>query len=74
MFGFFGIIDVVLTISAVITISRLAETDRGEGFKWGAITFIACALAFFIPVPFLRTLLAIGLVFGLMTLGKKTYY
>ena len=74
MFGIFPIFSLMLTVCAVITIARMAETDRGEGFKWGAITLGACILSSFIPVPFLSTLLAIGVVFGLMTFTKKTFY
>jgi len=54
--------------------SRFAESDRSEGLKWGAITFGLCLASFLIPLPFLRILLACGIAFGLMTLGKKTYY
>ncbi|BCM93080.1 hypothetical protein IAD21_04968 [Abditibacteriota bacterium] len=69
-----GIFEIILTIGAVIAISRMAETDRSEGFKWGAITLGLCVVAFFLPIPFLRIVLAIGLSFGLMTFTKKTFY
>ncbi len=69
-----GIFEIILTIAAVIAISRMAETDRGEGFKWGAITLGLCVMSFFLPIPFLRILVAIGLSFGLMTFTKKTFY
>lgn len=67
--------EIILGIGASIAIFRMAEADRGEGLKWGGITFGLCLLSFFlIPIPFLRILLAIGIAFGLMTFGKKTFY
>lgn len=54
--------------------SRMAEQDRLEGTKWGAITFMLCLVSYFIPLPFLRILLAVGLSFVLMMTSKKTYY
>ena len=53
----------------------MAEYDRSEGMNWGAITFGVCFVSLFIPsLPFLRTLVAIGLAFILMMTSKKTYY
>lgn len=66
--------EFILAIAASIAMGRFAETDRQEGLKWGAITFVLCLASFLIPLPFLRVLLACGIAFGLMTLGKKTYY
>ncbi len=67
-------LGILLSIGAVIAIYRVAEADRGEGFKWGAIMLGLCVLALFIPIPFLPTLVAIGIVFALMTFTKKTFY
>ncbi len=66
--------EFIAIIAATIAMSRMAETDRGEGLKWGAITFGLCVASFVIPLPFLRILLACGIAFGLMTFGKKTYF
>ncbi|HEX8465866.1 MAG TPA: hypothetical protein VF627_14715 [Abditibacterium sp.] len=66
--------EFIAIIAASIAIGRFAETDRGEGLKWGGITFGLCLLSLFIPMPFLRVLVACGLSFVLMTVGKKTYY
>jgi len=52
----------------------MAEADRGEGFKWGAITFGLCLLSLLIPLPMLRILIAIGVAFAWMAFGKKTFY
>lgn len=65
----------MIVIGAAQAIGRMAEQDRGEGAKWGWITFIVGFASMFIPgIPFLRVLLALGLVFAVMTFGKKTYY
>jgi hypothetical protein len=66
--------EFILIVAAAIALGRFAETDRNEGLKWGAITFGLCLLSLFIPLPFLRVLLACGLSFVLMTVTKKTYY
>ncbi len=66
--------ELILIVAATIAVGRFAEEDRGEGFKWGAITFGLCCASFLIPLPFLRILLACGLAFILMTVMKKTYY
>ncbi len=53
----------------------MAEADRSEGFKWGAITFGLCLLSILlIPLPAIRILVAIGVAFAWMTLSKKTFY
>lgn len=65
----------ILIVGATIGVSRMAEEDRSEGFRWGAITFALCLLSvLLVPLPFLRVLLAIGVAFGWMTFGKKTFY
>lgn len=62
-------------IGATIGIARMAEADRSEGFKWGAITFGLCLLSILlIPLPAIRILVAIGVAFAWMTLSKKTFY
>lgn len=67
-------LEFILAIGASIGISRFAEADRSEGLKWGAITFGLCLLSFLIPLPFLRIFIAVGVAFGLMIFGKKTFY
>ena len=66
--------EFILAVSAAIALGRFAETDRGEGLKWGGITFGLCLVSFLVPVPFLRVLIAIGLAFILMTATRKTFY
>ena len=66
--------EFLVAIAAVVAIARFAEADRGEGLKWGAITFALCLVSLLIPLPFLRVLLASALAFILMTVTKKTYY
>ena len=66
--------EFILSIGAAIAVGKMAEADRSEGLKWGAITFGLCLLSFFIPIPFVRVIITIGLSFGLMTFTKKTFY
>jgi hypothetical protein len=66
--------EIILIVAAAIAIGRLAEADRGEGLKWGAITFALCLVSLAIPLPFLRVGLACGITFAIMTAAKKTYY
>ena len=66
--------EFVAIIAASIGMGRFAEADRSEGLKWGAITFGLCLLSLFIPLPFLRVLLACIIAFVLMTVTKKTMY
>jgi len=68
------VLEFILAIGASIGISRFAEADRSGGLKWGAITFGLCLLSFLIPLPFLRIFIAVGVAFGLMIFGKKTFY
>jgi len=70
----FLIFELLMLVGATIAVSRMAEHDRSEGFKWGAITFALCFASLFAPLPFLRMLLAIGVAFILMMSSKKTYY
>ena len=70
----FAFFELILLVMAAITFGRMAEQDRSEGLKWGAITAGICLVSFFVPLPFLRMLLAIGIAFVLMTVTKKTYY
>ena len=65
--------ELILIVGAAIGMSRMAEADRGEGFKWGAITFGLCLLSLLIPLPFLRILIAIIAAFVWMTVSEKTY-
>lgn len=54
---------------------RFAEADRGEGMKWGLITFALCfVFSFVIPIPMIPIALGCGVAFGLMTFTKKTFY
>jgi len=66
--------EFLLIIAASIAIGRVGESERGEGLKWGAITFGLCLASLLIPLPFLRVLLACGVAFGLMIGTKKTFY
>ena len=66
--------EFLLIIAAAIAMGRFGEADRGEGAKWGAITFGLGLVCLAIPLPFLRVGLACILAFVLMTVTKKTFY
>ena len=66
--------ELILIVGAVIGMARMAESDRGEGFKWGAITFGLCLFSLLIPLPALRILIAIVVSFVWMTVSEKKYY
>ena len=68
------IFEIVAIIAACIGMGRLAESQGDSAMKWWLITLGACLVSLFIPLPFLRVLLAVGVVFGLMTVTKKTFY
>ena len=63
--------ELILAIAATVVFARMAEEDRGEGLKWGAITFGLCLVSFLLPLPFLRVLLACAVAFVLMTVMNK---
>lgn len=65
------VFNILLIVAATIAMSRMAEEDRGEGFKWGAITFGLCLLCSFIPLPFLNIGLACGITWVLMTVTNN---
>ena len=66
--------EIIAIIAASVVLGRIAESQGDSALKWGFITFAACLVSLLIPLPFLRVLLAVGVVFGLMTVTKKTYY
>jgi hypothetical protein len=66
---------IILLIGAAIAMGRFAEADRGEGVKWGLITFAVCLiLSLVIRIPVLPIGLGCIVTFGLMTTMKKTFY
>ena len=67
--------EIIAIIAASVALGRFAESQGDSALKWGGITFAACLVSLLlIPIPFLRILIALGAVFGLMTVTKKTYY
>jgi hypothetical protein len=68
-------LGILLLIAAAIAMGRFAEADRGEGTKWGLITFGIClVLSFVIPIPLIPIGLGCIITFVLMTVMKKTFY
>ena len=64
------IIEPVLFIVVIVLMVRIASADDQSPWLWGAVAFAVCFLAFFIPLPYFRVLLAAGVTYGLM-LGYK---
>jgi hypothetical protein len=63
--------ELIFAVAASVVMSRLAEKDGHPAAVWGIITFVLCLVSFIIPIPFLRVLLACGVVFGLLTYTNK---
>ncbi len=56
---------------AVIAMSRIAETEKRNGFLWGGITLVVCFLSIrFIPWPLLNIFIGFILSFVAMFLFK----
>ena len=56
---------------AVVAMSRIAETEKRNGFLWGGITFVVCLLsAMLIPWPLLNVAIGFVLSFVIMFLFK----
>lgn len=54
-------IELILIGAVVIFFSRLASTHDKSAIIWGAVAFGLCvACLFFVPLPFLRVLIAAG--------------
>ena len=61
----------LMLVCAVIAMSRIAETEKRNGFLWGGITFAICLLsAMFIPWPLLNICIGFILSFIIMFLFK----
>jgi hypothetical protein len=66
---------IILLVAAAIGMGRFAEADRGEGAKWGLITFGLCfVLSLIIHIPIIPIALGCIIAFVLMTVMKKTFY
>lgn len=64
-------VEIVLAVSAVVLIYRVAELDKQSGLAWGAIMAgAAVAAVMLIPWPFFRLGLAVLAVFVGMVLYR----
>lgn len=51
-------IEIGLGIAACVIMSKIASADDESPMIWGSVTFGLCFLSLFIPIPFLRILIA----------------
>jgi hypothetical protein len=64
-------LEIVLGIAVVVMMAKVANADDQSAVTWGGLTFLLCvASVLFVPLPFLRMLLAGAAVFALM-IGYK---
>jgi len=64
-------LEIILLIFASVGVYRMAENDEQSGPLWGLLTFgVGFAGFFFVPLPFLRVILAPVIVFILMILYR----
>ncbi len=63
-------IEIGLGIAACVIMSKIASADDESPILWGVVTFGLCCLSVFIPLPFLRILIAWGASFALMIVVK----
>lgn len=63
-------IEIGLGIAACVIMAKIASADDESPLIWGLATFGLCFLSLFIPLPFLRILLAWVASFVLMIVVK----
>lgn len=63
-------LEIALGIAACVLMARIATADDQSGILWGAITFMLCFGSLFVPLPFLRIILACVASFVLMIVYK----
>ncbi len=61
-----GISEGILFALALLAVMRFASTDRKSPIHWGALMFLICGGALFIPVPYLRAFIAFVVCFVVM--------
>jgi len=62
--------EIILGIVICVFMAKIASADEHSPMIWFGVTFILCVGAVFIPLPYLRFLIAGVVSFGLM-LGYK---
>ena len=64
-------IEIGLGIAACVLMAKIASADDESPMIWGLATFALCFLSLFIPIPFIRILIAWGASFALMIVVKS---
>jgi succinate-acetate transporter protein len=62
--------EYLLGICAVIAMAKVADADGRSGLVWGIITVFIVVGCFFIPLPFLRVLIALIIAFVALMVRK----
>lgn len=58
--------ELVLAIGGCVVMGRIADYENRSALTWGGVTALLCIGGFFLPIPFLRTILALVAAFVLM--------
>lgn len=62
--------ELVIAIAGCVAMGKIADADGRSALRWGLITAGFCFVAFAIPWPFLRIILACFLAFVAMMVAK----
>ncbi|MFG0250847.1 MAG: hypothetical protein ACF8OB_18320 [Phycisphaeraceae bacterium JB051] len=65
-------LEIFLGVAVCIAAMKVADADGMSGGMWFGIAFLICFLSLFIPLPFIRMIIAGGLVICAM-IGYKFY-
>ncbi|MBI1336473.1 MAG: hypothetical protein GC164_05875 [Phycisphaera sp.] len=63
-------LEIILGIGACVVMAKVASADDQSGVLWFFVTFALCIGALFIPLPFIRMLIA-GIVAFVAMVGYK---
>ncbi len=58
--------ELIMIVALIVFMYRLAEHENMAGWLWGLITFAVCGGAMFIPLPYVRVVIAGAVAFGAM--------
>ncbi len=60
----------LMVLALCVFMYRVAVHENTSGWLWALITFVLCIGSLYIPLPFLRVLIAGGAAFGAMFVFK----
>lgn len=58
--------ELLLGIGVCVVIAKIADGENLSGALWFSVAFLCCCAAIFIPLPYLRFLIAGAAAFGMM--------